>query len=248
MAFLRNRIAIGIVLVALAAGVALWAARPAPPPVEREPLGLMTTLPIYWPEAADPAELLQGSGEVHWVRSALEQSFELRPLDTLSPVSGLDDVELLLLAQPRALSPQENVALDDWVREGGRLLLFADPFLTGEYRFHIGDRRRPQDVILLSPILARWGLELIFDEEQSDTAQMVVLEEAAMPVQLAGQLVLRPATGGAEASCSLIGDGLGAKCAIGKGSALVIADAALLESGPEADTLIRLAKSAFHGA
>ena len=65
-----------------------------------------------------------------------------------------------MMIQPRPLSPQENVALDNWVAAGGRLLLFADPALTEDSAFAIGDRRRPQDVVLLSPILARWGLEL----------------------------------------------------------------------------------------
>ena len=50
------------------------------------------------------------------------------------------------------------------MRGGGRVLLFADPMLTRHSAFALGDRRRPQDVVLLSPILARWRLELQFDE------------------------------------------------------------------------------------
>lgn len=50
---------------------------------------------------------------------------------------------------------RENVALDDWVRAGGARALFADPLLTFNSRFSIGDRRRPQDVATLSPILTR---------------------------------------------------------------------------------------------
>ena len=252
MAFLRNKLFLVVVFLALVAGVGLWAARPDAPveeaiPVEREPLGLMTTLPIYWPEASSPGELLQGNAETHWARTALESRYELEPLDTLDAEGGLDSLKLLLLAQPRALSPQENVALDEWVRGGGRLLLFADPFLTGHYHFHIGDRRRPQDVALLSPILARWGLELIFDEEQEDAARQVNFGGTTLPVQLAGQFLLRPPAGDAEASCELMADGLGAECAIGEGHVLVIADAAVLEAAPEAESFLRLAGIAFAG-
>ena len=78
----------------------------------------------------------------------------------------LSHVTRLLLAQPRALSGPENVALDAWVRGGGHLLLFADPMMTGESRFGIGDRQRPQDVILLSPILNRWCRDPQFDQNQ----------------------------------------------------------------------------------
>src|SRR5688500_18207995 len=128
-------------------------------------LGLMGTIPIYWGEAGDFGEVLAGSGNAHWARARLETDYQLSPLDTLDEDS-LAGIDLLLLAQPRALSPAENVALDAWVRGGGRLLLFADPMLTGESRFAIGDRRRPQDVILLSPILDHWGLAVAFDDDR----------------------------------------------------------------------------------
>src|SRR5687768_16778288 len=99
-------------------------------PVEDSPdlpeLGLMGTIPVYWGEASGFGELLAGEGQVHWARAQLEADYRLRPLDTLDAASlaGLDH---LMLAQPRALSPAENVALDAWVRDGGKLLLFADP-------------------------------------------------------------------------------------------------------------------------
>ena len=44
-------------------------------------------------------------------RQKLLGEFALRPLDTLSEES-LAGLDVLLLAQPRALSPAENVALD----------------------------------------------------------------------------------------------------------------------------------------
>jgi hypothetical protein len=161
--------------------------------VQRIPLGLSSTLPIYWQESPDFATILKAEGEPGWVRQALETRFDLVPLDVLS-AEALAPLDHLLLAQPRALSPAENVALDDWVRAGGQLLLFADPMLTSHSQFAIGDPRRPQDVVLLSPILARWGLELTFDTTQPQGERIEEAFEMAIPVDLAGCLgAVRPA-------------------------------------------------------
>jgi hypothetical protein len=130
------------------------------------------------------------------------------------------------MAQPRPLAPAENVALDRWVRRGGRVLLFADPALTAESRFPLGDRRRPQDTLLLSPILARWGLLLEFDEAQLARARGVALGRGAtLPVDLPGRFALTD-----ESSCRVSRRALIARCAVGRGRVTAVADAALFEA------------------
>ena len=186
-------------------------------------LGLMGTIPIYWGETGDFGDLLADGGNGHWARARLEAEFTLRPLDTLD-ADSLAGLDRLLLAQPRALSAAENVALDGWVRAGGRVLLFADPMLTGESRFAIGDRRRPQDVILLSPILDHWGLALEFDDDRPAGYAMLPTSGAPLPVNLPGSL--RPRDG---ADCAILVADVLAQCSIGEGRAVVMADAALLD-------------------
>jgi hypothetical protein len=190
-------------------------------------LGLMGTIPIYWGESARFGDLLGGKGQPHWARAELERSYRLEPVDMLDD-AALAKLDYLLLAQPRALSPAENVALDKWVRGGGKLLLFADPLMTGGSLYAIGDRRRPQDVILLSPILAHWGLELQFVEDENPGYATREIAGAGVPVNLPGRFV--PA--GAERDCTLAGNGLLARCTIEGGTATILADAAVLD--PEA--------------
>lgn len=194
--------------------------------VERPALALMGTVPIYWGEAAGIDELLAGTAQPHWARAVLERDYALVPIDYLSP-GALAAQQVLLMAQPRGLSGEENVALDAWVRDGGRLILFADPLLTGESRFGIGDRRRPQDVALLSPILAHWGLQLVFDVDQPEGPQQVDHFGTPMPVEMRGEL--RPI--GETGYCAIPGDGLLAHCSIGLGQVMVVADAAMLDLG-----------------
>ena len=198
-------------------------------------MGLFTTLPIYWNEASGLSDLLADDRAKPWPRAVLEQRYRVQPLDLLEPAGAgkpdpLGAYRYLLLAQPRALSAGENVALDAWVRAGGRLLLFADPMLTAQSIHAIGDARRPQDVALLSPILGHWGLRLEFEDTQPAGERVVELFGARIPVELAGRLGPLP---GAGEACAILADGIAARCAIGKGAVLVVADAAMLDTADE---------------
>jgi len=213
------RLAFACVLLPLASGCS--AAQPEPAKPE---LGLMGTIPIYWGEAGEFGDLLNGKGSAHWARARLEGSFTLQPLDTLS-AENLAGLDFLLLAQPRALSPAENVALDDWVRQGGRLLLFADPMMTGGSRYAVGDRRRPQDVVLLSPILRHWGLEMEFDVERPEGVELLEAGQVPIPVNRPGSFTVSPG----EGACTLSAKTVLARCRIGQGEVTVLADAAVLD-------------------
>lgn len=215
-----------IVLVA----IILWRiSSPLAQPDRR--IGLFTSLPILWKEATALNELVDENDEPHWARVVLEERGTVVPLDTLL---HLADVDMLVIAQPRPLAPDENVALDAWLRNGGELLLFADPMLTEDSAFSLGDRRRPQDVVLISPILARWGLTLRFDDGQALGERENAGEH--LPVNLPGVFTL--ATGGHDAACTIGQDGLVARCRVGKGRAVLVADAALLEREAASDARI----------
>ena len=234
-----------ILLLAVWALVARGRAEPAGATENRPDLALFSSLPLYWAESSDIFTALRLGGEIHRARTALEGAYALRPVDTLDDLTG--STRNLLMAQPRPLSPRENVALDGWVRRGGRVLLFADPALTQDSAFALGDRRRPQDTVLLSPILTRWGLTLEFVEDQPLGERMASLGGVALPVNLPGRLVATP--GG---PCRIEAAGLLANCRVGQGRVTVIADAALFERQYQAAAtelrrraLLALAEEAF---
>lgn len=225
-----------VVLGALACAVPV-AAQDASLPEPRPALALMGTVPIFWGEAQGFADLLDASEAGHWARAVLERDYTLVAADYLS-ATALAPHRFLLLAQPRAFSAEENLALDAWVREGGKVLLFADPMMTGHSRFGLGDRRRPQDVALLSPILTHWGLDLVFDESAAPGLQWHDAGGWNLPVNLPGQLHLadagtcgaEPAPGAVSPAASAI---LIARCSLGQGEALIVADGAILDAeGP----------------
>lgn len=210
---------------------------PVPATNQGDEIGLSTSLPIYWRENHDIADMLADERPPHWALAVLREHGTVTPLDTLAGANGampLGPRSLLVLAQPYPLSPEDNVALEGWVRNGGRVLLFADPMLTGESAFALGDRRRPQDVVLLSPILGRWGLVLRFDETQPTGEREIAGRGTRVPVNLAGSFALLPGDSG----CTLEAGGLIASCRIGEGRILAVADAALLEerTGAQAES------------
>ncbi|MEP6091508.1 MAG: hypothetical protein ABJ205_04035 [Erythrobacter sp.] len=195
-------------------------------------LGLMTSMPLYWPVDADFGALASGEAAVPAQPSAFEQSYELVLLDTLSPIAGLtadepevqplSELDFLAVIQPRVLTPTDNVALDEWVRGGGQLLLVLDPFLNGHYPLPLGDPRRPVETTLIPPVLARWGLELRFDEAQPRNLRSLVLRDNSIPLALTGELWEIPGT---HSDCQLFGDGVMARCLLGEGRLTILADA-----------------------
>ncbi|MHA7819178.1 MAG: DUF4350 domain-containing protein [Erythrobacter sp.] len=252
MARRRTKFALAALLLAVLAGGGAWAwhetqkaccAEPGEPEVaafpalraDRPKLGLMTSLPLYWSLESDFSTIASGNAEEPWQRQLLERSHELVLLDTLSPIPGLTPeapesdplagLQRLAIVQPRGLSPADNVALDRWVRDGGRLLLVLDPMLTGHHHRALGDPRRPADVALIPPVVGRWGFEIEFDEDQ---AEMREFEQLGTTFRLALAGAVRVVEAGAR-SCRVAADEVYAQCPVGEGQVTLFADAALFE-------------------
>lgn len=186
---------------------------------ERPGLMLMTGLPIIWGEkgAFDPESRPAAAYR------ALQAEYDVRPLDVLDEQS-LGQGGLLLLAQPRALAPAELVALDAWVRGGGKALILTDPVLVWPSELALSDIRRPPPVGLLGPLLTHWGLRLEASEMRglSVTLNETRGEARRLAVAAPGLFESR------SDACVTDWDGLRARCEIGDGAAILLADADLL--------------------
>lgn len=257
---IRNRTIASLVGAVLALAACSAAptepASPEPPSDARPALGLMSSLPLYWPADADISDIAAGRAAPPWQRRAIETRYLPVPLDTLTPIPALSpdapetdplaNLDRLAVIQPRGLSPGDNVALDAWVRDGGSLLLVLDPALTGEYDLPLGDPRRPVDAALIPPVVERWGLAVSFDEGQALAVANVSLGGAALPLALPGRIAV---TDPAAANCTLAAAGAAATCRVGKGRVTLIADAALFEhpelAGENGTILAGLLAAAF---
>jgi hypothetical protein len=193
---------------------------PAEPPA-KPPLAIMSALPLFWGEGGATA-VLQGDDQRAPLIRHLAQNHTLAAIDHLDQ-ANLVPSPILLLAQPRGLSPDELVALDDWVRGGGRVLIFADPILLWPSRLAMGDRRRAPLVTLLDPLLTHWGL--VLEGPSNNNADVVAINSYIAAGAGAGVGRWESKT----ENCKASPDQRLAECRIGKGLAILIADADVLD-------------------
>jgi hypothetical protein len=199
--------------------------RSGPIPI-RPAIGLMTTLPLQWSEGGIEADL-SAKAEPHPAYARIQQHYDIRPVDSFDSLDR-QSFSMLILAQPRALAPTELVRLDAWVRVGGRLLIFADPALQWGSLYPLGDKRRPLFTSLLSPLFSHWGLELVLPLTDEQPVVRREVDGRTIRTQTPGEWIVK--AGGKDATCKIAQQKLLADCTIGKGRALLIADADLLDT------------------
>jgi hypothetical protein len=211
--------ALVILLLAIVAGAAVAGAflarePKAPPPraaAQRPVLLLLTSLPLVFGEDFS----LRGGGSP--ALKALETRYRVVPISVADP-KELAKGRLLLMAHPLAQPAEDLVALDDWVRAGGRVMLLADPMLEWPSKRPLGDALRPPPMFMDTGLLAHWGLRLEAPDRRGPERE-----------ELSGFEVATVSPGELTGGCRIGAGGLLARCSIGKGEATVIADADLLD-------------------
>jgi hypothetical protein len=203
----------GVVLVAAAAAaIAVTRIPKNAAPQQRPTLLLLTSLPLMFGEQFS----LSGGGSP--ALRALQSRYRVVPISVTDPAE-LKKGELLLMAHPLAQPAEDLVALDQWVRGGGHLLLLADPLLEWPSSRPLGDALRPPPMFMDTGLLLHWGLRLDAPEQRGKQAR-----------KLGGRDVLTSSPGSLEGSCDVSADRLVARCRIGKGRATIVADADLLDT------------------
>ncbi len=193
-------------------------------PQAKEPLAILSALPLFWAEG-DPELALSQTSQRAPIIEALDGGFDVRPIDLIT-FETLKPFRLLMLAQPSALAPQELVALDQWIRDGGRVAIFADPQLEWPSIYGLGDPRRAPPVTLLDPLFTHWGVRI--SAPSADAHGHAVPDE----LRLMGKPVSTRTPGRwttESKACALADDGLRVSCRIGRGRAELVADADILD-------------------
>ena len=187
---------------------------PEPAPAsDKPPVLVITSLPIVWGEMGAFAP---GAAPAASWRS-LAAEFDLTPIDFVDSQT-LGQRGVTLVAQPRQLAPGELVALDQWVRGGGKILILADPLLAWPSGLPLGDVRRPISSNMLTPLLSHWGIT--FGPSAPGT-RMARIGDRQLRIVGSAPLFARGLRCGRQAPFVL-------DCPIGRGRAIVVADADLL--------------------
>jgi hypothetical protein len=182
---------------------------------------MLTGLPLRWSGGDDLAAMIAEGANEDPALARLEAAGPVSLVDSL-----VDNVPprggALLLAHPRALAPQELVAIDAFVRGGGRAVVLADALSGWPARHPLGDPRNPPVTSLLTPLLDHWGVALGAAPIGEAQAQAVDVDGARLRLFSAGRFDRLPPHCRAYAGRRI------AMCPVGAGEAWLIGDADLL--------------------
>ncbi len=201
---------IGVAAVAFAVSKGPGALAPRDS-AHRPTLLLLTSLPLVFSEQFS----LAGGGSP--ALRALEKRYRVVPI-SVTDEKDLAKGKLLLMAHPLAQPAENLVALDDWVRRGGRVMLLADPLLEWPSDRPLGNPLRPPPMFTDTGLLGHWGLRLDAPDERGPAVRKLGDYEVATasPGLLYGR-------------CDISRDRLVAHCRLGQGRATIVADADLLD-------------------
>jgi hypothetical protein len=209
-----------MLLIVAAAGVGMVVkdrsrSLPARAPGDRPELTVLTSLPIVFPEQftlrASAAPALK----------ALQSRYRLVQI-SVTDRESLGQARLLLMAQPQAQPAEALVELDQWVRGGGRVLVLADPALEWPSEHALGDVLRPPLAFPDTGLLGHWGLRL--DAPDSRGPKLLAVGGGEIRTNSPGSLVAT------ASGCAVEPEQLIARCRIGQGQAIVVADADFIDA------------------
>lgn len=182
---------------------------------------MLTGLPLRWSGSGDIAAIIADKAGDDPALVRLEAMGQVSLVDSLTdavpPPGGA-----LLIAHPRALAPQELVAIDAFVRGGGKAVVLADALSGWPAPHPLGDPRNPPVTSLLTPLLDHWGVTLGAAPTDDNDASAVDVGRARLRLSSAGAFERLPPT------CRSFADRRVAQCRIGAGEAWLVGDADLL--------------------
>ena len=115
-------------------------------------IAILSTLPL---DGGGMQAMLQGGGsQTNMLYAQLQQSYDTQMLDQ-SFTAIPRDIDVLIIAQPGELNPQQSLAIDQFVLAGGRALVFVDP--NSEMEAAAGGEGGPSSSDL-PQLLRAWGV------------------------------------------------------------------------------------------
>ena len=191
------------------------------PPAAGAPVTMLTGLPLRWSAEGDMAAMIAEGMSDDPALQRIAAAGPVRLIDSLidhPPAPG----GTLFLAHPRALAPRELVAVDAFVRGGGRAVILADALSGWPARHPLGDPRNPPVTSLLTPLLDHWGVTLGAAPAGERRPLAIDIDGARLRLFSAGRFERFPATCQAYAGRRIV------HCRIDRGEAWLVGDADLI--------------------
>jgi ABC-type uncharacterized transport system involved in gliding motility auxiliary subunit/ABC-type transport system involved in multi-copper enzyme maturation permease subunit len=142
-------------------------------------IAILSTLPLATGRGGAFAAL-RGQSQPMQIFNLLQADYDIKLLN--AEAMNLQDVGLLMLLQPPALSADAMAVIDAYVRRGGRILVMIDPW-PERWQEQSGSLTSSQN---LASLLSKWGIALLPDTVVIDKnfAQMTHTTTASGTAQL----------------------------------------------------------------
>ncbi|HEY2034265.1 MAG TPA: Gldg family protein [Rhizomicrobium sp.] len=132
-------------------------------------IAILTSLPL---DGGGMQAMMQGGAQPNMIYAQLKQSYDMQMLDPATTAIPRD-VDVLVIAQPAALSAAQSEAIDQFVLRGGRVLVFVDPNSEMASQASGGGEPAVSD---LPNLLKSWGvvynpLRVLADRELAQQVQ-----------------------------------------------------------------------------
>ncbi len=144
-------------------------------------VGLISTLPVMGMPGGGNPFAGGGQGTPPWaIVSQMKDFFDLNQLE-IDVKAIPKDISLLVLVQPSNLSPETEFAIDQFVMNGGKVLLFVDP------NAEAGGMAAPQgppDFTGINKLMKAWGVQMAAGKVvgDMDAAMRVNMSSGPRPV------------------------------------------------------------------
>ena len=130
----------------------------------RKTIGLLSTLPLDDQGGLSPERVLQHTEDRRWlVMEQIRALFTVQRLPVmLDTLPDPDDIDVLMIVQPKNLPEQTLYAIDQFVLKGGRVLLFIDPVAeSSDYHSDYHLEQEASSFSGLHRLLEAWGVRFI---------------------------------------------------------------------------------------
>jgi ABC-type uncharacterized transport system involved in gliding motility auxiliary subunit len=152
--------------------------------VDKPVVGVMSSLPVMG--QMNPMAMQRGQrGQQPWAFIAeLKRDFNLKQVEVTADKIP-DDIKLLVLIHPKAISDAAQYALDQFVLRGGKLVAFVDPLCALDRSAPEMGGMPPQSSSTLDKMFKAWGLTFDTTKVVADMEHVAQLQQGPNPAVLA---------------------------------------------------------------
>ena len=151
---------------------------------EKPVVGVMSSLPVMGQMNPMAAQMGQ-RGQPPWaLLSELMRDFNVKQVEVTTDKIP-DDIKLLVVIHPKAISDSTQYALDQFVLRGGKLVAFVDPLCALDRPPTAPGQMPPMSTSTLDKLFKAWGLTFDTTKVVADAEHVAPLQQGPNPAVLA---------------------------------------------------------------